>query len=206
MRPEINRQRLFGGETPAQFRSSKQYRHQDDERYDREDDVQRKKVQDEAFVGAIAFDEDRNDEGGRADEHRVDGHLEQPVQAEQSVDDESIQQIGEQEHHTDPEQYRREWHQKLFQIKVKLIADHKQNKRQGDVCEHSRSSHQGGGHRVRVEKRPSAKHRDQDSQEHGYQERGFDYMFDLILQAQPFSAGLVAADFIQKCREHDEDE
>ena len=31
-------------------------------------------------------------------------------------------------------------------------------------------------------------------------------MFDLILQAHPFSAGLVAADFIQKSREHDEDE
>ena len=31
-------------------------------------------------------------------------------------------------------------------------------------------------------------------------------MFDLVLQAHPFSAGLVAADFIQKRGEHDEDE
>ena len=31
-------------------------------------------------------------------------------------------------------------------------------------------------------------------------------MFDLVLQAHPFSAGLVAADFIQKRGEHDENE
>ena len=72
--------------TASLFRSSKQHRHQNDERHDGEDDVQREEIQDEALVGAIAFYEDRDDEGGRTDEHRVDGHLEQPVQAKQPVD------------------------------------------------------------------------------------------------------------------------
>ena len=196
----------FNDAIAAPFKPSKQHGHQDYERHDGEDDVQREEIQDEAFVGAIAFDEDRDDEGGRTDEHRVDGHLEQPIQAKQPVDDECVQQVGEQEHHTDPEQYCRKRHQELFQIEMKLIADHQQNQRQRNVGEHPRSSHHGGGHRVRVEKRPSAKHRDQDPQEHGYKERGFDDMFDLILHTHPFSAGLIAADFIQKGREHDEDE
>jgi hypothetical protein len=73
------------------FRPSKQHGHQNNECHNGEDDVQRKEIQDEAFVGAIAFDEDRDDEGGRTDEHGVNGHLEQYIQAQQLVYDESVQ-------------------------------------------------------------------------------------------------------------------